>query len=132
MPRGGASLEALSMDTRFTATLERDDLSDDMRLIADTLGLDAARTLIRELGGSRVYITSPQRIDRRAVVRYVQTSYKEDEGGRNNLKQIARDIGITLASLYLILEAAGSTLRSKRTPSTAKVPKSSRGRGRFS
>ncbi len=73
----------------LTNLLEAEDLTGDLRLIADSLGIEAARRMFAEFRGCSLFI--PSRVPRAAAVRYVK---REAARGRG-FKDIARDLGFS-------------------------------------
>lgn len=78
------------MNTGLLSQVTLEDLTGDLRLIAEALGIETARRMFAEFRGCSLFI--PSRLPRAAAVRYVK---REAARGRG-FKDIARDLGFSV------------------------------------
>jgi hypothetical protein len=76
------------MQKKIYDMIEPQDLTPDMRLIAEVCGIDNARKILRDLGGTSVYIPKITRLHS-FVDRYMA-----DNSGKER-KDIARELGVS-------------------------------------
>ncbi len=68
--------------------VEINDLTDDLKLIANACGIDTVRMLLRYCAGMSIYIPKIARLER-FILRYIK------ENSEKSFKQIARELGVT-------------------------------------
>jgi hypothetical protein len=74
---------------------DKNDLPGDMRKVCDALGLDAAKTLMKKMGGERVYI--PSKPGRLAVKAFVLRSEKK------TIREMADEAGVSRTTIFRCL-----------------------------
>lgn len=74
--------------------------SQNMRLVADTCGIEVAIKLMQELSGILVYIPTVQKGLTPAIIRSLKKKY---DGSRDSLNKLARESGINANRLYSLL-----------------------------
>lgn len=82
--------------------LQRDDLPEDLRDVADAIGIEAMRALILRFHGERIYLPFPQRIES-LVVRFIRKNYRADDSGSTNVRELAREVGMSVAYVKGVL-----------------------------
>lgn len=73
--------------------IQLEDLTDDLKLIANVVGIDVMRNLLRNLQGAYLYIPKISRLDK-FVIRYLS----QNQG--KSLKQIAVELGVSTQYLW--------------------------------
>ncbi|MGB9771852.1 MAG: Mor transcription activator family protein [Candidatus Kapaibacteriota bacterium] len=68
--------------------VEIEDLTEDLKLIANSCGIDTVRILLRYCSGMSIYIPKIARLER-FIERYIK------ENSSKNFKQIASELGVT-------------------------------------
>lgn len=77
--------------------LTEDDLPEHYRIVAETCGMDVAKTLIKELGGLQILIPNPRKMT--CVKRFVVKNKD-----RYTVQTMARGIGISERAIYNIIK----------------------------
>lgn len=87
--------------TTFWDDVEIADFKDEMSLIAETLGLDAAKKIIELCGGDSFYVPKAE-----SVIRYVRDRriYKEFKAGKR-YRELARKYDLTTRHVRVIIKA---------------------------
>ena len=73
--------------------IQEDELTDDLKLIAKVVGIDAIRSLLRNLQGAYLYIPKVSRLEK-FVIRYL------NENNHKTIKEIAVDLGVSSQYLW--------------------------------
>lgn len=68
--------------------IEIEDLTEDLKLVAQACGIETVRTLLRFCAGLSIYVPKIARLDR-FIVRYIR------ENSDKNFKLIASELGVT-------------------------------------
>ncbi|ROL56277.1 hypothetical protein D9V84_08900 [Bacteroidetes/Chlorobi group bacterium Naka2016] len=68
--------------------VEVEDLTDDLKLVANACGIETARNLLRHCAGMSIYIPKIARLDK-FIERYIK------ENSTKNFKIIANELGVT-------------------------------------
>ncbi len=68
--------------------ISHEDLTEDLRIVASTCGIETVRNLLRNCAGMSIYIPRISRLDQ-FIVRYI----RESRG--KSFKQIARELGVS-------------------------------------
>lgn len=87
--------------------IEREDLTEDLLLIADAMGIEVVRNLMRQLSGMYIYIPRISRLER-FVRRYM-------EGNEHKpFKEIALDLNVSSQYLWKLRRSkTNKTLKNK-------------------
>ncbi|OGU58121.1 MAG: hypothetical protein A2X64_05640 [Ignavibacteria bacterium GWF2_33_9] len=80
--------------------IEREDLTEDLTLIADAMGIDVVRNLMRTLSGMYIYIPRVSRLER-FVKRYMT------ENAERPFKEIALDLNVSSQYLWKLRRNSG-------------------------
>lgn len=75
--------------------IEYEDLTDDLRLIADAMGIDVLRNLMKNLQGVYFYVPRVAHLDK-FILRYMQNNPDK------TFKEIALDLGVSTQYLWKI------------------------------
>lgn len=82
--------------------IEKEDLTPDLRLIADVCGIIATQKLLKYLNGMCFYIPKLSKL-RKFILRYVESN------GNKTTKEIAKELGVTEKFIVnLLLENCAS------------------------
>lgn len=98
----------------FWDDVELTDFKDDMSLIAETLGIDAAKKIIEICGGDSLYIPKAE-----SVIRYVRDRriYKDFKSGKD-YRELAQKYGLTTRHIRVIVREQKSG-----DPKSGSIPK---------
>jgi Mor family transcriptional regulator len=77
--------------TSLTDLIAFEDLSPDMRLVAESCGMDVAITLIRNCPGISIYVPRADKMTA-LVRRYIQQRYEGRSIGEAEIKQLAIEL----------------------------------------
>ena len=83
------------MNDRIFELLRPEDLSTDMRRLADIVGMDNARKVIAEFFSERLEIPGKRTLIR-LHERYIREHLVVESDGSDNRRQIARALGVTV------------------------------------
>jgi len=83
----------------FWSTAEAGDLPEDLREIAEALGMPAARHLVETWGGSQIYIPA-----RASVLKPWRDTRIIDEWNGRNEGELARRYGVSRRNIYDLLK----------------------------
>lgn len=83
--------------------LRAEDLPDNLKFVAEVMGLDVVRRLIAECAGLPLYVPRVARM-KQLIARYVDKS----KPSPRELQQLARDLNITIRHLRKIISENGT------------------------
>jgi hypothetical protein len=88
------------MNQHILDLLKTEDLSADMRRLADIIGMDKIKLVIAEFSSERLDIPG-RRTLLRLHERYIQANLRTAEDGSDNRRQIARELGTSVRYVEL-------------------------------
>lgn len=83
------------MKQNILELLSKEDLSTDMRRLADCVGLDRVKKIIEEFDGERIDIPGKRTIGRLRE-RYIKQHFRIDPDGGDNRRSLARDLDVSI------------------------------------
>lgn len=89
--------------TNSRTKISIEDLSEDLRQVAEVIGLDLVARLVARVGGERVYIPSPGRLGVKARNRAIRNEFTGD-----NHKELAVKYGLTVQWIRKIVSGPES------------------------
>jgi len=88
------------MTNHWTDLIELEDLSDDLRYIAECCDIETVRKLIKKVSGMTFYV--PKSPPKTTVQRLIDSDF---DGSRNCGREISRRLNISEQSFYSILNS---------------------------
>jgi len=86
------------MSQRLAELVELEDLTGDLRLIADNCGIDVARALLAGCSGVTLYIPSPSKMDE-VMKRYIDKRLGRAPRGELEIKTLAVELDLSTSSM---------------------------------
>lgn len=78
-------------------TIGKGYLSEDLQVVAETIGLPATRKLMKKFQGTNIYF--PKRCDMKYIQDFIKRNYNGD-----NREEVQKHLGICCSSFYRILD----------------------------
>ncbi len=82
--------------------IQHEELSSDLQLVSETLGLPVARGLVREFGGCQLSI--PKGAARQAIIRHILKRYNG-----HNATFLSKELGVSTRRIFQILKEHNKT-----------------------
>ena len=88
----------MPMSKRLVDLIEQDDLTGDLKLIADSCGMDVVRALLDSCSGVTFYIPNPSAMGN-VVKRYIDQRFGRAPRGELEIKSLAVELGMSTSSV---------------------------------